>query len=867
MALLAGERLGPYEIRALLGAGGMGEVYRARDTKLGRDVAIKVLPEEFSQDNKRLARFKREAQLLAALNHPNIAAIHGLEQSGATLYLVLELVPGETLAARLSRGRLAVGEVLEIAAQIAEALEEAHEKGIIHRDLKPGNITLTEDGKIKVLDFGLARAFAEDTPEADTSLSPTLTRDGTRAGVILGTAAYMSPEQARGRKLDKRSDIFSFGAVLYEMLSGKKAFAGEDVSDILASVIKLEPDWAALPDALDPRIESLLRRCVEKDRKKRRRDIGDVRNEIEEALATPERGRAALPERSGGGRLSWVAGIAGLLAGIAATALLLSPSAEPLVTRFVISTDGLTVLGRHVFAVSHDGRTIAYSKNGQLNLRNMDRLETTALPGTDGARSPAFSPNDQWIAFWSDGLKKAPVGGGTPVSLSAASNPLGVSWVGDAIYFAEARGILRVSANGGEPEVVVEPEENEQLSFPRLLPDGRTLLFTLTRSGQSNRLIMSHSLVTGARRVLVDGGSDARYLPTGHLVYRVGATLQAVPFDLDALEVAGGATTVVEGVAPVVGSTDSAGAHFAVSESGSLVYLAGGIADNRLVWVSRQGVSEPLSAPPAAYAGARISPDEARLAIQLESDIWLYDIARGAMSRLTFTSDNLYPVWTPDGEKIVFGSRRNGAYQLFWQPADGSGEAEQITTGELDRHPDAISPDGTVLVFHEHHADNNTDLWVLEMEGDREPRPFLRNEFHERIANVSPDGRWLSYTSNESGQNEVYVRPFPDGGAKILVSTGGGGNAVWSRDGRELFYRNSDQLMAVPIDSGDELTVGAPTFLFESSFSVPNPVPNIFDVTADGERFLVVESNIRARGELQVVLNWFEELERLVPTN
>ena len=439
MALSSGDLLGSYEIRALLGVGGMGEVYRAHDRKLGREVAIKVLPEEFSRDSERLARFKREAQLLAALNHPNIAGIYGLEESGATLYLVLELVPGETLAARSSKGRLSVEEALRIATQIAEALEEAHEKGIIHRDLKPGNVMITEDGKIKVLDFGLARAFAEDTAEADTSLSPTLTRDGTRAGVILGTASYMSPEQARGRKLDKRSDIFSFGALLYEMLSGKKAFGGEDVSDILASVIKLEPDWAALPDALGPRIERLLRRCVEKDRKKRRRDIGDVRNEIEEALTTPERGGAALPERSGGRRLAWVAGIAGLLAGIAATALLLSPSAERPVTRFAISPEGLTINFRHVLAISHDGRTIAYSKNGQLHLRNMDRLVTTALPGTDGARNLAFSPDDQWVAFESGGLKKAPVGGGTPIRLCAAASPLGVSWAGDTIYFRRSK--------------------------------------------------------------------------------------------------------------------------------------------------------------------------------------------------------------------------------------------------------------------------------------------------------------------------------------------------------------------------------------------------------------------------------------------
>ena len=798
MALSSGDLLGSYEIRALLGVGGMGEVYRAHDRKLGREVAIKVLPEEFSRDSERLARFKREAQLLAALNHPNIAAIYGLEESGATLYLVLELVPGETLAARLSKGRLSVEEALRIATQIAEALEEAHEKGIIHRDLKPGNVMITEDGKIKVLDFGLARAFAEDTAQADTSLSPTLTRDGTRAGVILGTASYMSPEQARGRKLDKLSDIFSFGALLYEMLSGKKAFGGEDVSDILASVIKLEPDWAALPDALEPRIERLLRRCVDKDRKKRRRDIGDVGNEIEEALATPD-SHTPVAERGGSRRLAWFAGVGGLLAGIAATALMLSPSTKHPVTRFSISAEGLTIPGRHSVAISPDGRTLAFSKNDQLHLRNMDRLETVALPETDGARSPAFSPDGQWIAFDLDGLQKAPVGGGTPVHLcSTAGGPHGVTWVGDSIYFADQRGIVRVSANGGEPEVVVEPGEGESLYFPQLLPDRRTLLFTVAGGGRSNPLTVSYALDTEKRRILIDGGSDARYVPAGHLVYRVGTTLQAVRFDPAELEIAGGATTVVEDVGSVVGWADRGGAHFTVADTGSLFYLSGAAEEARLVWRDRKGVREPLSTPPALYRGVQISPDGARLVIVLDDDIWLYDVTRGAMSRLTFTADNSRPEWTPDGEAIVFASRRSGADQVFRQPADGSGEAEQLTTGELDRHPDGLSPNALVLAFHEHHPDNQTDLWVLEMEGDHEPRPFLRTEFHERNGTVSPDGRWLTYTSDESGQTEVYGRPFPDGGGKILISTGGGGNPVWSADGRELFYRDPDRVMAVP---------------------------------------------------------------------
>ena len=386
--------------------------------------------------NGLLARFKREAKVLASLNHPNIASIYGLEQSGSIHYLVLELVPGETLAERISRGPIPLEEALDIASQMAEALEEAHEQGIVHRDLKPANVKQTEDGKIKVLDYGLAKVFQEETLEADSSMSPTLTRDATRVGVILGTAAYMSPEQARGRKLDKRSDIFSFGAVLYEMLSGKKAFAGEDVSDILASVIKLEPDWAALPDALDPRIERLLRRCVEKDRKKRRRDIGDVSMEIEEALASPE-SRATPLQPSRSRRPALIAGVVGLLSGIAATVLMLPSSAERPVTRFTISPEDLTFRSRHGLAISPDGRTLAFTRNGQLYLRDLDRLETTALPGTEGARSLAFSPDGQWIAFESNGLKKSPVSGGTPVNVSPASRQHGISWVDDKIYFAE----------------------------------------------------------------------------------------------------------------------------------------------------------------------------------------------------------------------------------------------------------------------------------------------------------------------------------------------------------------------------------------------------------------------------------------------
>ena len=868
MPLTAGSHLGHYEILEPIGKGGMGEVYRARDGKLGRDVAIKVLPDELAQDTERLRRFQREAKVLASLNHPNIAAIYGLEQSESMHYLVLELVPGETLAERIARGPIPVEEALDIATKIADALEEAHERGIVHRDLKPANIMLTPDGKVKVLDFGLAKAFIEETPDADSSMSPTLTRDATRVGVILGTAAYMSPEQAKGKSVDKRADIFAFGAVLYEMLSARQAFSGESVSDVLASVIKSEPDWTVLPASVSPLLGELLVRCLDKDPKKRWRDIGDVRVEIERATSMPALLSPAVPRR--GRRLVWAAGVLGLLSGIAVTALFVPAPAEVAVTRFAIPvTGGLTRRG-HVVAISPDGRNVAYSANAELHLRAMDQVGSEALPGTRGGSNPAFSPDGRWIAFSSDGsLKKVQASGGIPVTLCAVQNPPALSWeMDDAIYFGGARAILRVAASGGEPEVIIAVKEGERASFPRLLPDGNTLLFTLRRTGESNPLIMSHDLDGGRQRLLVDGGSDARYLATGHLVYRVGDALHVVPFDVESLEVAAtGAIAVVDDVSPTFSAgDDTGGAQFSVSDNGSLVYIQGALVDVGLLWVNRQGESEPVPASAGNYQGARISPDGARLAIVLNRDIWLYDISRSALSRLTFTADNSRAVWRPDGQRVVFASTRSGVDQLFWKAADGSGEAERLTTGELPRHPDAISPDGSLVVFHEHDPQNRTDLWVLELDGSREARPFLRTEFHERLAAVSPNGRWLAYTSDESGREEVYARPFPNGGAKVLISTDGGGGPVWSKGGRELFYRNSNRLMAVEVSSGDELTPGVVTLLFEKSFPISNFVPNRFDATPGGERFLVLESRGGGAAEIQVVLNWFEELERLVPT-
>ena len=893
MALSPGTWLGHYEVLDHIGSGGMGEVYRARDNKLQREVALKLLPKAFAQDPERLARFRREAQILAQLNHPNIAAIYSVEQTGDTHFLVMELAPGETLRDRIKRGPVPVEESLDIAKQIAAGLECAHEKSIVHRDLKPANIKVTPEGVVKILDFGLARAFAADTGSSDPANSPTLT-GMTAPGTILGTAAYMSPEQARGKTVDKRSDIWALGCVLYEMLTGKHAYDGEDVTDILASVVKSEPDWQALPENTPPGIRTLLRRCLQKDKDRRSRDAAEIQLQIQEALEAPvtEETKAAkavpLPplwRRA----VPW--GVGAMLAAVVGIgAWTLRPIPTPTVTRFAVSLppdETLQPLRANApcpsIAVSPDGSLVAYvaiqGTQQQLYLREMDSLEATPVPGGAGAQvySVFFSPDGQWVAFGADGmLKKSPTSGGAPVTVANVTFCMGgVAWgADDTIIFPRPGGLLQVAAAGGTPEpanlnLSAEEQANVRLTslFPKFLPGGNVLLFTVPGSGSNNlddRQIVAQRLDTGERRVLVQGGVSPHYVSTGHLVYARAGTIIAGPFDLERLEVTGGPITLVEGLA----QSGNGFSEFDVSENGALVYMAGGgpeAQDRTLVWVDRNGTAEPLGAPPGAYGHPQLSPDGRQLAVTVEfpkRDIWVYDISRSALTRLTFEGANSRPLWTPDGKRIAFRSVR-ATSDLFWKLADGTGAEEEITTRMTQ--PSSISPDGKLAFYYGNGATSGRDIWTVPLEDERTPSVFLQTPFDEAAPKISPDGQWLAYVSNESGRSEIFVRAFPGPGGKWQISTEGGSEPLWARNGRELFYRSGDKVMAVDITTQPSFQAGTPRMLFEGKYVRRNNETN-YDVSPDGQRFLMIQADEQqaAATQLHVVLNWFEELKQRV---
>ncbi len=891
--LTAGTRLGSHEVLALLGQGGMGEVYQAHDTKLGRDVAIKVLPEAFAHDPQRLSRFQREAKMLASLNHPNIATIHGLEESNGTQYLVMELVLGETLRERIGReGALPVDEALGIARQIAEALEAAHEKSIIHRDLKPANVKVTPEGKVKVLDFGLAKAFAGEESGSDPSNSPTLSQAATLQGVILGTAAYMSPEQARGTSIDKRTDTWAFGCVLYELLTGKKAFQGETVTDILAKVLQGEPDWQALPPSTPTKLRDLLRRCLQKDKTLRLRDAGDARIEILEALSisgTPE-ARVAAATPTG---LAWprvrlmIVGGSLLAASIAAFAvwnLKPSPPALPApVSRSVFSLppgDRLARTDLPAVALSPDGSHIVYvvvrGSTQQLYLRAMDGFEAKPMPGTDGAVAPLFSPDGQWLGFFAEAkLKKISINGGAPVSLCAASigNTVSASWGTDGtiVYqYLNAGELWQVSAAGGTPKRLNTLDKSELSSrWPEFLPGAKAVLFAAsTVAGWSTPQVSLYRLDTGERRNLISGGTGPYYAPTGHLLYVQGGTLMAVPFDLQRMSVTGAPVPVVEGV---MQSVSNGVAQYSVSENGSLVYVPGGTlgGQHTLVWVDRRGAEQPLPAPPHGYRAPRISPDGKRIAVVLDDlggHAWTYDLARGTLTRLTFEAGGTNTVaWTRDGKRLAFNS--GAPPNLFWQAADGSGKAERLTTSENQQNPISWSPDGQALGYMELDPATSWDVWVLRL-SDRKAQPFLRTASYETVPQFSPDGRWLAYVSDESGRYEVYVQPYPGPGGKWQISTDGGTEPVWNPNGRELFYRIGPKMMAVDITTQPGFSAGKSRMLFEGPYpSLVATVPS-YDVSPDGQRFLMLKASEQSQAitQINVVQNWSEELKRRVPS-
>jgi serine/threonine protein kinase len=893
---MIGKTLAHYEITSQLGKGGMGEVYQAKDQKLGRDVAIKVLPEEFAKDADRVARFQREAKLLASLNHPNIAAIYGLEESEGTNFLVMELVEGQTLDERIKAGAIPVEEALKLGLQIAEALEAAHEKGVIHRDLKPANIKITPDGKVKVLDFGLAKAFAGEQADLNLSNSPTLSQAATMQGVILGTAAYMSPEQARGKEVDKRADVWAFGVVLFEMLTGKQVFTGDTVSDTLASVLAREPEWQSLPANIHPRIRFLLERCLKKESKNRYSGISDARVEIQEVLSDPSGVFAQpsvfiKPKKKFRVSIPWVAAAIALTAVIIGVAVwILKPSPPPELKQVVRFSHEIpedqqfyrTINGIFPIAVSPDGTQILYSTTKGLYLLSVNELVARPIRGSDkDSQSLFFSPNGQWIGYFSSAdqkLKKISISGGTPVDLCDAQMVQGADWNEDntIIYSDVFNGIYKVSADGGTPELLIR----RATAAPQLLPDGETVMF-LEPLGEGIRTVVQ-SLVSDKRKVLLDEQVVSRYLPSGHFIYGAGDRFFAVPFDLEKLEPIGGAVPL-----------DLSMREFACSDSGTLVYISPsmniGLSDTApertLVWVDREGNEEPLAAPPDRYGPLKISPDGTQIVTGIgpsySRDILIWDTVRKVPTILTFDeASDEYPLWTPDGQRVVFHSLREGTFGgIYWKKADGTGTAEHIFSMP-DRmiSPQSLSKDGDILVLTEMtFTPVQSDIGMLSMEGDREREPLLQEKYSEFNPQLSPDGKWMAYVSDESGQIQIYVRPFPQVDAsKYQIPNGIGYGPLWSPDGKELFYRNGEEVVAVPVETEPIFKAGNPEILFrENYFSdfMTQRVCTLWDVHPDGKRFLMIKQPERTKEEIEaefprkinIILNWFEELKEKVP--
>jgi eukaryotic-like serine/threonine-protein kinase len=904
MPLTPGARLGGYEIVSVLGAGGMGEVYRARDTRLGREVAIKVILEVFAADADRIARFQREAKVLASLNHPHIAALYGLEETGDQHFLVMELVEGQTLADRLARGPLPVEETLAIALQIAEALEAAHEKGVVHRDLKPANIKVTPDDKVKVLDFGLAKAVETQASSSSAANSPTLSMMASQAGVILGTAAYMSPEQAKGFPADHRSDIFSFGAVLFEMLTGRQPFQGDTAPEVLASVLIRDPEIARLAADLNPRLSELIRRCLEKQPKRRWQAVGDVRAELEAIAAAPRTSAVSMPPAASP-RPLWRRAMPAVISAVvvgsiaAAAAWTLKPLPPAPVARFSIrlpAEQRFTVIGRRSVAISPDGSLVAYVADRRIYLRSIREIQGAPLSGADsgeGVSSPVFSPDSRSLAFFSIGdstLKRVPVSGGAPLTLCPAVNPFGVTWSANGILFAQAnnesRTVMRVPASGGTPQVLVTLQSNELPDGPWMLPDGDHVLFTVATNSRvgaerwNKGQIMVQSMKSGARKLVIDGGSDARYLPTGHIAYAIGGNIYAVAFDLRSLTVIGEPFPILEGVrralAGVTGMAD-----FGVSDTGTLAYLpgpalaSGGVA---LSLLDRQGGETPLKVAPGPYGSPRAAPDGTRVAMESndgrETFIGIYELAGStALRRITFGGNTHFPVWSPDGKRVAFQSVREGDLAIFSQAADGTGGPERLTKPGPGESHVPHSWYGDVLLFDVVKG-NDVSLWQLSVKG-KTIAPFGDvHSSNETGAVFRPGGRWVAYSATEAGGvTSMYVQPVPPTGAKhvlVRAQRASPHHPIWSPDGAGLYYVPAPGVF-------ERVTVSTqPTFGFGNPESVnrtfqggPPGSRRLYDMMPDGRILGIVTpgqtSGENPAAEIFVVLNWFEELKARVP--
>jgi eukaryotic-like serine/threonine-protein kinase len=896
-----------YRITALLGAGGMGAVYLAQDTKLDRKVALKVLPAGVATNPDRMERFIREAKAAAALNHPNIAHIYGVEERA----LVMELVEGEDLAQRMVRGAIPLDETLAIARQVAEALEAAHEKGIIHRDLKPANIKVLDDGTVKVLDFGLAKALETAPYSGDASQSPTITSPAmTGMGIILGTAAYMSPEQAKGRAADKRSDVWSFGCVLYEMLTGRRAFDGEDVNETIAAVVRDQPNWTRLPPDVSEQVRLLLKKCLEKDRRARVSDIAVARFLLAESIPSTAASTASLRSRR---RLLVIAAVTVLGVAMAAGGAWLGARFEsqpaPSPVRFVLAPPQSLPLflqgSDRDIVISPDGSNIVYrSTTGSAGgtvfaIRGINDLTPRVLGGT-GGREPFMSSDGRWLGYFASGeLRKMSVTGGPSIAIATLASPLrGVHWgADDRIVFGvvdPSKGLQSIPASGGEPRSLTTPaREKGEFGhyYPFTMPDGKAVLFTID-SGPTTNDIAALDLQTGRYKILIRGGSAAVFVEPGYLVSSGRGTLPAVRFDPRRLEVSGEPVAIIDQVM----NTSVGDANFSVSRNGTLVYVAGGgalvqnVFPRSLVWVDRRGIETPIKAPTRPYGVARLSPDGTRVAVDIrspESDIWVWDLARETLTPLGLDPGvDLAPVWTRDSRRIIWSSSRGGGNpNVYVQSADGTGPVERLTTNERAQFATAVTPDGSRVILFSPNAASGVgslaaaDIFTapLDARGQR-PVPLLQSPAQKLAAEMSPDGRWLAYQSDESGRREVFVRPFPHvESGRWQVSTEGGTRPAWSRKGDELFYLDgNDQLTAVRFQASDTTFIpGKPARVLNAKYVAGSTTRGYdlrsYDVSADGQRFLMLKETAGASTSaplptMIVVVNWIEELKSRVPT-
>jgi hypothetical protein len=915
MPLAPGTRIGPYEIVSAIGAGGMGEVYCARDTKLNREVALKVLPSLFTDDPDRLARFDREARLLAALNHPNIAHVYGLEEGDGDLRAIaMELVSGETLAERINGAALPLDAALPIARQIAAAFETAHDAGIVHRDLKPANVKVRDDGTVKVLDFGLAKALESPTESSAGAMnSPTLTARATQLGMVLGTAAYMSPEQAKGKSVDRRADVWAFGAVFYEMLTGRRAFEGDDVSEVMASVLKLDPDWSALPADLPEPLRRLLRRCLEKDPKRRLRDIGEGMVQLDEGLSVASATVAArsaidLPSLATGAaaaaaRPLWRRAAplaAGALAIVAATALatyaLIGTAPQPAtgLVRFLHVPDASARLAISQnysdVALSPDGRALVYPvatvQQPALNVRRFDALQAVALRGAEAAYHPFVSPDSQWVGFIDvldfTRIKKVSILGGPPVVITKAKATItGASWTGDGtiVFGALDNGLSEVSDGGGAeatPGTTLDKTQGETShALPYAVPDSPVVLFVTVKSSPyiDNAQLAAWNRKSGRVVRLKIAGTRPRYVRSGHLVYAAAdASLRAVRFDLDRLEVQGNPVPMMEGV----GVKASGGANYDVTPAGQLAFVGGSTirVERSVVWVDRTGRETPTKAQPRTYYYARVSPDGSRLALDVrdeQQDVWIWE-ERGTLTRLTagHGSDE-YGLWTPDSRRVISYSTVNQKPGLYSSRADITGAPELIVERQ-GSYPNAVTPDGKSLVFRSTAGGTKgkNDLFVVSLTGDKTVKTLLGTEHDELNAAISPDGRWIAYQSDLSSRTEIYVSPYPNvGGGQWTISTAGGSEPAWAPSGRELYYLAPDsKFMAVAVSTTPQFVPRAPVPLFETTAYFFGGIGRNYDVGRDGRQFVMIKDPVSAAGGSQpitVVLNWVDELKARLP--